>query len=118
MAHATTVQRNAFLSDLHLAQEAAQASVIPSCAASQDRSWTLWKNFCLELCVDPLLLKIDDPVILLQVFGQRYRSSIIAPSGRAVKSRTVEDAIRAVGQVLARMGTPDPRLEPSGKLTY
>jgi hypothetical protein len=30
----------------------------------------------------------------------------------------VEDAIHAVGQALARMGTPDPRLEPSGKVTY
>ena len=118
MVYATAVQRHAFLSDLRLAQEAARASVVPSRAASQDRSWALWTNYCLELCVDPQLSNIDDPVVLLQVFGQRYRSGAIAPSGRPVKSRTVEDAMRAVGQTLARMGTPDPRLEPSGKVTY
>jgi hypothetical protein len=40
----------------------------------------------------------------------------VAPSGSPVKSRTVEGALRAIGQTMATLGSPDPRLQPSGKL--
>jgi hypothetical protein len=59
---------------------------------------------------------IDDPIPLLQLFAQRYRHGIIAPSGSAVRSRTVEGALRAVGQAFSTLGCPDPRLTVGGKL--
>jgi hypothetical protein len=59
---------------------------------------------------------IDDPIPLLQLFAQRYRRGIIAPSGTAVRSRTVEGALRAVGQAFSTLGCVDPRLTTSGKL--
>jgi len=40
----------------------------------------------------------------------------LAPSGSPVKARTVEAALRAVGQTFAVVGQPDPRLQASGKL--
>ena len=49
-------------------------------------------------------------------FGQRYRAGTVAPGRHTVRSRTVEDAVRAVGQAYARMGTPDPRLNSHGKV--
>jgi hypothetical protein len=57
-----------------------------------------------------------DPIPLLRLFARRYRTGIIAPSGSPVRSRTVEGALRAIGQTLASLGCDDPRLQPSGKL--
>ena len=66
--------------------------------------------------MDPTLQSnVADPIHLLQVFAHRYRTGAIAPSGRPVRARTVEGAVRAVGQTMAGMGAPDPRLAPSGK---
>jgi hypothetical protein len=55
---------------------------------------------------------------LLQLFAYRYRTSVLAPSGSPVKSRTVEDALRAVGQTFSALGCADPRLQASGKLDF
>lgn len=55
---------------------------------------------------------------LLQIFAARYCVGTLAPSQSAVRSRTVEDALHAVGQTLASMGYPDPRLQASGKLDF
>jgi hypothetical protein len=65
-----------------------------------------------------LLSSIEDPVALLQVYGQRYRTGKIAPNKRAVQSRTVEDALRSVGQTFAGMGAADPRLTSQGKIDF
>ena len=76
----------------------------------------MWRLFCEQLAVDPTLqTNICDPIHLLQVFAHRYRSGCIAPRGRPVTARTVEGAVRAVGQTLAGLGAIDPRLAPSGK---
>jgi hypothetical protein len=53
---------------------------------------------------------------LLQLFANRYRDGILALSHTQVRARTVEGALRAVGQSFASLGLPDPRLQPSGKL--
>jgi hypothetical protein len=62
------------------------------------------------------LVDIDDPIPLLQLFAQHYQCGIIAPSGAAVRSRTVEGALCVVGQAFSTLGCVDPRLTPSGKL--
>jgi hypothetical protein len=53
---------------------------------------------------------------LLQIFASRYRVGTLSPSRTAVKSRTVEGALRSVGQTIATLGYRDPRLQPPGKL--
>jgi hypothetical protein len=42
----------------------------------------------------------------------------LAPSTSPVRSRTVEGALRAVGQTFTALGYPDPRLQPSGRLDF
>ena len=42
----------------------------------------------------------------------------LAPSHSQVRSRTVEDALRAVGQAFTALGKKDPWLLPSGKLDF
>lgn len=85
-------------------------------AASADASWRLWEAFCATLGVDPRHLGSTDPVPLLQLFAHRYRTGSIAPGRNPVRSRTVEDAVRAVGQACARMWAPDPRLTRHGDI--
>ncbi|KAI2501863.1 hypothetical protein MHU86_12628 [Fragilaria crotonensis] len=57
-----------------------------------------------------------DPVPLLLLFAQRYRTGALAPGRRSVRARTVEDAVRAVGQAYTGMGAADPRLNAHGQL--
>ncbi len=53
---------------------------------------------------------------MLQLFARRYRVGELAPSGTTVRSRTVEGALRAIGQTFAALGHDDPRLLPNGKI--
>ncbi len=85
-------------------------------AGADATTWDIWTDFCISLHCDPYLSTIDDPIPLLQIFADRYRMGTLAPSRTAVRSRTVEGALRAVGQTFASLGSPDPRLLPSGKL--
>jgi hypothetical protein len=55
---------------------------------------------------------------LLQIFAARYRVGTLAPSHNAVKARTVEGALRAIGQTFASLGYKDPRLQSSGRLDF
>jgi hypothetical protein len=68
--------------------------------------------------VDPLLQDIQDPIAILQVYLQRYRDGTIAPRGKPVRSRTVEDSLRAIGQTFAALGTLDPRLDQHGNIDF
>jgi len=78
--------------------------------------WDIWRSFCHTINVHPHLQEVDDQIPPLQLFAQRYRTGSLAPSGTQVSARTVEAALRAVGQALAAMGFRDPRLTPSGAL--
>ena len=53
-----------------------------------------------------------------QVFAYRFRRGLLNTSRRPVRSRTVEGALRSVGQALAGVGAPDPRFSPQGKLDH
>jgi hypothetical protein len=68
--------------------------------------------------VDPYLQDIQDPIALFQVYIQRYRVGTIAPRGKPVRARTVEDSLRAVGQTFAALGAPDPRLDRHGNIDF
>jgi hypothetical protein len=60
----------------------------------------------------------DDPVPLLQVFGERYRNGQLAPRQNAVRARTVEDALCAIGQTFALLGSPDIRKDAFGDIDF
>jgi hypothetical protein len=81
-----------------------------------DTVWDIWVTFCIVLHIDPYLQTVNDAIPLLQVFAHHYRSGTLAPRGAQVHSRMLEGALCSVGQALATLGSPDPRLQPSGKL--
>jgi len=113
-----TATSNAFGRDLGLAQKAARSGIVPDRARAADTHWDLWHSFCHSLDLDPTVENFEDPVTLLQVFAQRYRTGAIAPRGKPVRSRTVEDALRSVGQTLAMLGAQDPRLNHVGRVDF
>jgi hypothetical protein len=67
--------------------------------------------------MDPTLSEAgDDAIYFLLVFATRYRDGTLAKSRRPVRARTVEDAVRAVGQTMAMLGAPDRRFASTGKV--
>jgi hypothetical protein len=83
-----------------------------------DNHWGRWEQFCLEHNVDPYLQAWEDPIPIIQVFGERYRHGRLALLQNAVKSRTVEDALHTVGQSHARLGGPDPRKDHHSDIDF
>ncbi len=81
-----------------------------------DTTWGIWLDFCASLHQDAYLREDRDPIPLLRLFAHRYRAGVLSPSGAAVRSQTVEGALRAIGQTLATLGRDDPRPLPSGCL--
>jgi hypothetical protein len=96
--------------------QAFRSGVIPSRAQSRDANWLRWVAYCSEMEFDPTLFNQSDAITILQVFAHRYRTGDLAPSGRPVRARTVEAALRAIGQTLASMGSRDPRLDSHGNI--
>ena len=109
---------NEFHADIGLVWEATRAGVVPSHARAADRHCTLWTTFCSSIKVDPWLYEIADPIPLLQIFGARYRDGRIAPSGNPVRAGTVDDALRAIGQAFASVGTHDVRKNQVGGIDF
>ena len=66
--------------------------------------------------LDPLLVAYQDPVPILNAFARDYQNGNIAPDSRGVRSRTVEDAVRSIGQAIAMLGAKDPRMTSTEKL--
>ena len=64
------------------------------------------------------LMSIGDHLARLRIYASRYRVGAIAPSGSPVKARTVEAALRAVGQTFTALGYRDPRLQDTGKMDF
>jgi hypothetical protein len=112
------MQGNRFRADLRLVDEKNKDGVTAQRSKAQDKHWERWDAFCNENGIDPFLRRWSDPIPVLQVFGQRYRDGRIAPSGKCVRSRTVKDALRAVGQAFARLGAPDARKDFSGEIDF
>lgn len=118
MAALPPSQSDALRSDLGLVQASIRAGVSPQRASAHDRTWALWQEFCNTHNFDPFLRNFSDAVPILQVFGQQYRDGRIAPSKDTVRARTVEDALRAVGQTMAALGAKDIRRDSSGRIDF
>ena len=63
------------------------------------------------------MLPYSDPIPFLQAFATQYRRRK-GPSGDPVKSGTVSDAIRSVGQTMASLGGEDCRKDTTGALDF
>ena len=118
MAALAPAARDAFRADYGAAMQACRAGVVPPRAKHRDATWFRWTQYCDGLGVDPMLSNVADPTIVLQVFAARYRSGELAPSGQITRSRTVEAALRAIGQTMASMGASDPRYTAQGHFQY
>jgi len=107
-----------FGADLSAVQEAIRTGITSKCANALDSRWERWDEFCSEHGLDPFLRQHTDPVPILQVFGQRHRDGRNTPRGKPVKARTVEDALRAVGQKFASVGAADLRKDAHGTIDF
>jgi hypothetical protein len=113
-----TCKADALRADIGIVDERIRSGVTAKRANVMDKHWGCWEQLCLDHNVDPYLQAWEDPVPIIQVFGERYRDSRLAPLHKTIKSRTVEDAIRAVGQAHARLGAPDPRKDHHGGIDF
>ena len=118
MENAPASARDELRADLRLARETTAAGVVPSRDRTAQRTWVVWCTFCSSVNADPFMSKVADPIILLQLFGVRWRDGRISPSGEPNRARSVEDAIRFVGQKFSSLGAPDPRLDSVGKQDF
>jgi hypothetical protein len=109
---------NALRADLGVVDKRIRSGITAKRSNAMDKHWGRWEQFCLEQNVDPYLQAWDDPVPIIQVFGERYCDGRLAPLHNAVKSRTVEDILRAVSQAHARLGAPDPRKDHHGGIDF
>ena len=114
MADVATARRDDFIHSFRAAADDVAEGLTASRTASADTHWAQWHTFCVRVALDPLLVSYRDPVPILNTFAREYRTGRISASGAAVRSRTVEDAVRSVGQTLAALGARDPRLTDGG----
>jgi uncharacterized membrane protein len=77
----------------------------------------LWA-FCGTLSVNPWFTDVPEPILLLQVFAHRYRMGTISPAVGRCDDRTVEQALRAIGQTFAGLGSHNPRLDSYGHVDF
>jgi hypothetical protein len=102
-------ERHAFRADLLSAREAGAHAVGAQRTKSKNAIWEIWISFCNSCDVNRYLTDVGNPVVFFQVFGERFRDGRLSPSGKPVKSRSVEDAWRKIGQTMADMGYRDYR---------
>jgi hypothetical protein len=82
------------------------------------KHWSRWDALCLAHNVDPYLSTGEDPVPMIQVFGERYRDGHLSPLHNPVKAIAVEDGLHAVGQAHTQLGAPDPRKNSHGGIDF
>ena len=110
--------RHAFRADLSAAQAAVRTGVVEKRARAADRQWDRWLAYCRDHAVDPWFSQGDDPIPYLQVFATRYRHERRGPSGDPVRSATVANALRDIGQTYKALGSPDIRLDAFGGIDF
>ena len=110
--------RNQFSTDLITAQRAVRAGVVETRARASDRSWGLWVDFCRAHSVDTWFAAHDDAIPYLQVFAARYRDGRLAPGGHPVRSDTIKNVLRDIGQTYRSMGAADIRLDRHGRTDF
>jgi hypothetical protein len=105
-------------SDLRLATDSCRAGVGTQRTTLHDNTWDIWLSYCAAHRVNLLLVTVPDPIPCLQVFAQRFRNGRLAKNGDPLRACTVEDTLRAIGQMMASMGATDQRLIGPRLLNY
>ena len=115
MAAAPPAARDEFRDTLRAALQTADTARTPKTRAARSNVFDKWTGFCRRLLVREDLSDVApaDRLSFLLVFGMLYREGRF--SSHQVRSGTVQDALLAVGKGLADLGTPDPRLLPTGR---
>ena len=101
MAALSFEARNNFITDLSTTGYTQQLVTNTQYARSCDRKWEQWTHLCTEFNVDPSLHEVDDPVRLLEVYAIRTRDGRLSNSGQPVRSSTVDQDLRSVGQTFS-----------------
>ena len=85
--------------------------------ASADGYWANWANFYQQVALDPLFGGYQDPIPILCTCVREYDcAKDITANSSNVRSKTVQDAVRSIAQMLTALGGRDPRLSHSGKI--
>jgi len=113
-----TAASTRFRSYLSTAQNTVAKGVSPGRANSAITYWEQWITFTNELGLDPFLEAFQDKIPILQVFIQRVRDGELAANGNPIRSRSVEDYLRAVAQTFLSVGASDPRLNTASKTDF
>jgi len=110
-----------FFSHQNSAVETRTYSVKKKRRVEKSNQFGIWTTFCHRLGVSPDLKDVPAPdakppgaqydqLDFIEVFLIKFHNGSIAPSGNPVTVKHAKEAAAGVGQTLARMGTPDPRL--------
>ena len=111
--------QNEFLADLqHLVQEEVRSQVVPAYSIKKDGHWNIWLKYCRTHKLAPFLHGIKDKIAILQVFGHRFCVGKIAPRGKHIMSKSVQDAVRSVGQGFIVLGANDSHHTSDGKIDF
>ena len=116
MATVNTAYQNLFWDSFSASTEDIREGLSVCQATAADGHWTKWAYFCARVALDSLLINYKDPVTILNAFSRDCRTGNIAPNSRAVRSRTVEYAVRLIGQAIAVWGAKDPQITSMGKI--
>lgn len=98
MANAPLAARDGLRADFLLAQSTVRAGVVPARDRKAQRTWEVWCTFCYSINANPDVSNLADPIPLLQAFALGWRDGRISSSGNPNRARSVEDAVRLVGQ--------------------
>jgi hypothetical protein len=79
-------QANALRSDIGLVDERIKAGVKKQLFNAMEKHWSRWYAFCLAHNVDIYLSTWEDPIPMIQVFGERYRDGRLSPPPQARQS--------------------------------
>ena len=110
MATVDTVSQTRFWGSFNASTEDIQEGLSVGQATASDGHWIKWAYFCARLSLDPLLVAYKYPVPILNAFARDYSTGNIDPNRRAVRSRTVDDSVRLIGQAIAVLGAKDPQM--------
>ena len=116
MADVEPSKRTCFYGSFRTVAEEISEVLSTSRYVAANGNWSKWGVFCIDVAYDPLLVSYRDLVPILNAFARQYRKGDIAPRSRQVRSHTVEESVRSIGQALAALGTRDPRLTIQGEL--
>ena len=116
MVTVDTATKTRFWDSFRASSDDIQEGLAVGRATAADGHWTKWAYFCARVSLYPLLVFYKDPSSIHNAFARDYRTGDISPNSRAVRSRTVEDAVQSIGRAITVLVAKDPRMTSTGKI--